>query len=60
MDFSDDLRRYYVPFTRTGSLAVRLGLHRELEDHFPELVLAKAREVRSAWYNRKFQSSMES
>lgn len=55
-----DLPRYYVPLTRTGSLAFRLGLHRKLADHFPELVLSKARELRNAWYNRKFQSAMES
>ena len=36
-----DLPRYYVPLTRLGSVAFRLGLHHGLVDHFPEPVVAK-------------------
>lgn len=54
-----DVPRYYVPLTRTGGLAVRLGLHKKFADHFPEPVLAKLRELRSAWYNRKFRSGAQ-
>ena len=54
-----DVPRYYVPLTRTGKLAVRLGLYKKLADHFPEPVLAKLRELRSAWYKRKYQTAVE-
>jgi hypothetical protein len=48
-----DVPRYYVPFTRTGRIAFRLGLHKRLADYVPDPILAILREVRSAWYNRK-------
>jgi hypothetical protein len=51
-----DLPRYYVPFTRVGRLAFRLGLHHRLRDHIPESVVNKVRELRSAWYNRQSHS----
>jgi len=54
-----DLPRYYVPLTRLGWAAFRLGLHHRFVDHLPESVAAKLRELRKAWYNRKFQSVME-
>ena len=52
-----DLPRYYVPLTPLGSLAVRLGLYRNVRDRVPEPVLAKCRELRAAWYNRKLTSA---
>lgn len=54
-----DLPRYYVPLTALGSAAFRLGLHRNLVDHFPEPFVAKLRELRNSWYNRKMQSQAE-
>jgi hypothetical protein len=54
-----DVPRYYVPLTRTGGFAVRLGLHKKLADRFPEAVLTRLRELRSAWYKRKYQSVAE-
>jgi len=51
-----DLPRYYVPLTRVGSAALRLGLHHRVVDRLPEPVAAKVREFRNAWYNRKFQA----
>ncbi len=51
-----DLPRYYVPLTRVGSAALRLGLHHRFVDRLPEPVAAKVREFRNAWYNRKFQA----
>lgn len=51
-----DLPRYYVPLTLVGSTALALGLHHKLTDQLPEPVLAKIRELRSAWYSRKLQS----
>jgi hypothetical protein len=55
-----DLPRYYVPLTRLGSIALRLGLHHRLADRLPEPVGAKLREIRSAWYSRKYRISTES
>jgi hypothetical protein len=51
-----DVPRYYVPLTLTGRVALRLGLHHRFRDHLPESVASKLRALRSAWYNRKFQS----
>jgi hypothetical protein len=54
-----DVPRYYVPLTVTGNLAFRFGLHRKLADNLPESVASRLRDLRSAWYNRKFQSVSE-
>jgi hypothetical protein len=54
-----DVPRYYVPLTHLGWIALRLGFHHPLVDHVPEPVLAKLREIRSAWYNRKLKISTE-
>ncbi len=51
-----EVPRYFVPMTRTGRLAFRLGLHHGIVDYLPEPVVAKLRELRSAWYNRKLRS----
>jgi len=54
-----DLPRYYVPLTRWGAVAYRLALHRRFVDHFPGPVVAKVRQLRSVWYNRKFRAVSE-
>ncbi len=54
-----DVPRYYVPLTRNGRIAFRLGLYKKFADHFPEPVIAKLREFRTAWYNRRHQSMAE-
>jgi hypothetical protein len=55
-----DLPRYYVPLTRWGSLAFKMGLHRPLLDLVPESVGVKLRDMRTAWYRYKFQLGAES
>jgi len=55
-----DIPRYYVPLTRWGALAFRLGLHRRLAERMPESVAAKLRELRSRWYQRRFPLKAES
>jgi hypothetical protein len=52
-----DLPRYYVPLTRMGGFAFRLGLHHKLLDHVPEPVMAKLRQFRSSWYMRRLRGS---
>jgi hypothetical protein len=55
-----DVPRYYVPLTRWGAVAFRLGLHRRLAEQMPESVAAKLRELRSHWYQRRFNLKAES
>jgi hypothetical protein len=54
-----DIPRYYVPLTPAGSLALRLGLHHRMVDHLPESLASKLRQLRTAWYQRKFPSVTE-
>jgi hypothetical protein len=55
-----DVPRYFVPLTSAGALAFRLGLHRRMSDYVPESVASKLRDMRNAWYARKFQTVRES
>lgn len=55
-----DVPRYYVPLTSLGSILLRLGLHRRMADYLPQPLSAKLREIRNAWYDRKFQTVRES
>jgi hypothetical protein len=55
-----DVPRYYVPLTSIGTIALRLGVHRRLSDRIPESLAGKFRELRKAWYGRRFQTSTES
>jgi hypothetical protein len=50
-----DVPRYYVPLTGLGRVALRLGLNHRLAERFPEPIARKLRELREAWYHRKFQ-----
>jgi hypothetical protein len=54
-----DLPRYYVSLTRLGGVAFRLGWHRRLVERLPEPLVARARELRDAWYSRKLQNALE-
>ena len=54
-----DIPRYYVPLTRFGSMALRMGFHHRLIDRFPESIAAKLRELRKHMYNRGIPSPKE-
>jgi hypothetical protein len=54
-----DLPRYYVPLTVLGRAALRLGLHHGLRQRIPQPFAAKLRELRAAWYERKYRSVTE-
>lgn len=54
-----DIPRYYVPLTPWGKLALSMGLHHRMADRLPETVVAKLRDLRYAWYQRKFQLKPE-
>ena len=55
-----DVPRYYVPLTGWGSIALKLGLHHRLADRLPEALAGKLREMRSNWYQRRFQLKADS
>ena len=50
-----NIPRYYVPLTRTGNLAFRMGMHHKLIDRLPEPLIEKLRSYRAGWYNQKLQ-----
>jgi hypothetical protein len=52
-----DVPRYYVPLTRRGAVAFRLGLHHGLKDRLPESVASRLRDARAAWYQRKYDAA---
>jgi hypothetical protein len=54
-----EVPRYYIPLTSLGRGAFRLGLHHKLVDRFPERLAAKLRDLRSAWYHKKFPVTSE-
>jgi hypothetical protein len=54
-----DTPRYYVPLTVLGRAALRLGLHHGLRQRIPQPFAAKLRELRAAWYERKYRSVTE-
>jgi hypothetical protein len=55
-----DVPRYYVPLTKWGAIAFHLGLHRRLSEQMPESVAATLRDLRSRWYQRRFNLKAES
>ena len=52
-----DLPRYYIPLTPLGAIALRIGLHRGVRSAVPEMVMAKFRQLRSAWYARRYRTA---
>ena len=54
-----NLPRYFVPLTSLGLAAFRMGLHHKLIDRLPAPLVAKARDVRYAWYKRRFPASAQ-
>jgi hypothetical protein len=54
-----DIPRYYVPLTRIGQLAFRMGMHHKLIERLPEPIIEKLRNYRADWYSRKMQASQD-
>lgn len=44
--------RYWIPLTRKGALAIKLGCHRKLRTYIPDSLLERFREWRNAIYGR--------
>ena len=55
-----DTPRYYVPLTPLGRMALRFGLHHRIADRVPESVAEKLRDLRRAYYERRFRTATES
>jgi hypothetical protein len=49
----------FVPLTPLGSAALRFGMHEGLGERIPEPVAEKLRQIRQAWYSRRFPSLTE-
>ena len=47
-----DVPRYFVPLTMKGRMALRLGMHHEINSCIPEALAGKYRKIRSWWYSR--------
>jgi len=54
-----EIPRYYVPLTRYGELAFRMGMHRKLIDCLPEALISRIRSLRAAWYNVRVPSALQ-
>lgn len=47
-----DVPRYYVPLTKKGLWALRLGLHKNPTERLPEWMAAPVRGLRAKWYEK--------
>lgn len=45
--------RYFIPLTRTGRLALSLGLHMGLKAALPESLVTRLRDLRNRWYTAR-------
>jgi hypothetical protein len=54
-----DVPRYYVPITRIGKVAFRMGMHHKLIERLPEPLIEKLRNYRADWYTHKLQLSQD-
>jgi hypothetical protein len=50
--------RYHVPLTPMGWAAFRLRLHHNMSERLPEGVAKRLRDLRAAWYERRYRSVM--
>lgn len=54
-----DVPRYYVPLTRLGWMALRMGFHHRLADRIPESIAERLRAFRKNWQVRRIQTPTE-
>lgn len=48
------LPRYYIPLNARGKIILKLKLHREIVEYFPEKIMRFLLQMRSNWYARKY------
>src|SRR5262249_22620686 len=49
--------RYWIPLTRKGAIAVKLGLHRDIRTHIPDGLMGMLLKIRGAFYNLRYRST---
>jgi hypothetical protein len=54
-----DTPQYYVPLTLMGHAAFRLELHHSISNRIPEPFAGGLRDLRAAWYARRYRSVAE-
>ena len=45
---------YYVPLNGSGTIAMRLGLHRDLAYRLPETMVSRLKSVRYRYYSLRY------
>jgi len=50
------LPRYYIPLTRKGEIALRLGMHRTVAQRIPQPLVIQLLKARSFWYELRAKS----
>jgi hypothetical protein len=55
-----DLPRYYVPLSSWGSIALDMKLHHKVTDRLPANFAEKLRDMRSKWYQKRFDLKADS
>jgi hypothetical protein len=50
-----DVPRYFVPLTKKGKLALKLGLHRNWKEAIPRQLRKPLKKVRRRWYNLRWR-----
>ncbi len=54
-----DLPRYFVPLTRRGTLALKLGLHRGWKEALPKQIRRPLKKLRRRWYDLRWRLTNE-
>jgi hypothetical protein len=52
-----DVPRYYIPLTLKGRLALKLGLHRDVDTWIPPAIRTAATDLRARWYKLRMHTS---
>ena len=46
--------RYWIPLTMRGTVALKLGLHRNIRSYIPDPFFNVLRNIKTAYYNRRY------
>lgn len=53
------LPRYYIPLNAWGKIILKLKLHREIVEYFPEKIIRILLQMRSYWYTKKYSKQLQ-
>lgn len=53
------LPRYYIPLNAWGKIILKLRLHREIVEYFPEKIIRILLQMRSKWYTKKYSKQLQ-